>query len=96
MGNNEEFLPCKCDPEGEKRPLSNAELLERLREYRSHLECELKSVDDKLKLGDAPGKEVRKMAEKKKATKKSGTLGKVVHELNICDCGCGCEPPLKK
>jgi len=36
------------------------------------------------------------MADAKKETKKSGTLGKVVQELKICDCGCCCVPPLKK
>lgn len=82
--------------------MSKADLLERLREYKGHLESELKSVTSKLKLlGETLGKEVRKMADAKKDSKKSGTLGKVVREIktSICDCGCcgcGCVPPLDK
>ena len=36
------------------------------------------------------------MADAKKDSKKSGTLGKVVSEIKTCDCGCGCVSPLDK
>jgi len=50
---------CNCESENGKRPLSKAQLLERLREYKGSLESELKVVTDKLK-ASIPGKEVRK------------------------------------
>ncbi len=38
------------------------------------------------------------MADAKEDSKKSGPLGKVVREIktSVCDCGCGCVPPLDK
>lgn len=84
-----------CASEDENILLSKAELLERPREYKGHLETELRLVTDKLKIYTT-GKEVRNMADVKKKTKKSGTLGKVMHEIKTCDCCCGCVLPLKK
>lgn len=38
------------------------------------------------------------MADAKEDSKKSGIPGKVVREIksSVCDCGCGCVPPLDK
>lgn len=87
-----------CDCNANRSLMSNAELIEWLREYREHLESELRLVAGKLKPGDTPGKEVRNVADTKEDSKKSVTLGKVVREIktSCCDCACGCVPPLDK